>query len=301
MSARLLLLCPGQGGQHSGMFDLARQHARANALLEACGYGDATRADMFSNQVAQPSIVAATLAMWEAIKDELPAPALIAGYSVGELSAYGVAGALAFSHAVALAVERASAMDAATSTTPPQGIAAIGGLPLATLKELATAAQCHVAIITGEESCIVGGLRQQLATLAHSVPATGGRIDMLPVAVASHTPLMAPAVAPFAAALQAAPFAALSCPVLSGISARRIDGRALAVDHLSRQLCAPIAWSECMEAAAEAGITVALELGPGAALTRMLAARHPTIACRSVSDFRSMQGIGNWVASQMQA
>lgn len=301
MNARLLLLCPGQGGQHSGMFDLARQHSRANALLDACGFGDATRTDLFTNQVAQPTIVAATLAMWEALKDDLPAPALIGGYSVGELSAYGVAGALDAGTAVALAVQRASAMDAAASLTPPQGIAAIGGLPLATLAELAAAAHCHVAIVTGEDSCIVGGLRRQLSALEHTVPAAGGRIEVLPVAVASHTPCMAPAVAPFAAALDAVPFAVQACPVLSGISGRRIGGKAQAVDHLSRQLREAIVWSECMDAAAEAGITVALELGPGAALSRMLAARHPAIACRSVSDFRSAAGIAAWVANQMQA
>ena len=50
-----------------------------------------------------------------------------------------------------------------------------------------------------------------------------------------------------------------------------------------------------MDAAAEAGITVALELGPGAALARMLQARHPHIACRSVADFRSLDGIVAWL------
>jgi [acyl-carrier-protein] S-malonyltransferase len=54
-----------------------------------------------------------------------------------------------------------------------------------------------------------------------------------------------------------------------------------------------------MDAAAEAGITVALELGPGAALSRMMQARHPQIACRSVADFRSLDGIVAWLGRHL--
>jgi [acyl-carrier-protein] S-malonyltransferase len=53
-----------------------------------------------------------------------------------------------------------------------------------------------------------------------------------------------------------------------------------------------------MDAAAESGVTVALELGPGAALSRMLRTRHPDIACRSVSEFRSLDGIVGWLERQ---
>jgi [acyl-carrier-protein] S-malonyltransferase len=105
-------------------------------------------------------------------------------------------------------------------------------------------------------------------------------------------------VAPFAQALAAASFHEPACPVLSGIGADAVTSKARAVETLSRQLSETIVWSDCMDAAAEAGITVALELGPGAALARMLQARHPQIACRSVADFRSLDGIVAWVARQ---
>jgi [acyl-carrier-protein] S-malonyltransferase len=55
-----------------------------------------------------------------------------------------------------------------------------------------------------------------------------------------------------------------------------------------------------MDAAAEAGITVALELGPGAALSRMLRAVRADIACRSVAEFRSLEGITSWLAGQRE-
>jgi [acyl-carrier-protein] S-malonyltransferase len=291
-----MLLCPGQGGQHAAMFDLARSDAGAAALLDACGLSSADPETMFDNRVAQPAIVGATLAMWEALRRRLPRPSLVAGYSVGELSAYGVAGALDAADAVALAATRAALMTSAVSQ--PQALAAIGGIAQAVARDLAAAAGFQVAIVTGPDTCIAGGLETTLARLEDAVAAAGGRLQRLPVGIASHTSLMAPAVPPFAQALAAASFREPACPVLSGIGADAVTSKARAVETLSRQLSETIVWSDCMDAAAEAGITVALELGPGAALARMLQARHPQVACRSVADFRSLDGIVAWVARQ---
>jgi [acyl-carrier-protein] S-malonyltransferase len=295
VSARLLLLCPGQGGQHSAMFDLARSDAGAAALLDECGLSAGEPEAMFENRVAQPAIVGATLAMWEALRRRVPAPSLVAGYSVGELSAYGVAGAFEPVAAVRLAATRARLMDAAAAATPPQALVAISGLSLERARTLARAGGFDIAIVTGHDSCIAGGLEAPLARLEQAVASAGGRQQRLPVGIASHTALMAPAVAPFAEALVAAPFRGQACPVLSGIGAETISDKARAVDTLSRQLSETILWSDCMDAAAEAGMTVALELGPGAALARMLQVRHPQIACRSVTDFRSLDGIVAWL------
>jgi [acyl-carrier-protein] S-malonyltransferase len=73
----------------------------------------------------------------------------------------------------------------------------------------------------------------------------------------------------------------------------------IAIDRLARQLASTIDWAACMDAASEARITVALELGPGAALSRMLRERHPHIACRSVADFHTLDGIVKWVTREM--
>jgi [acyl-carrier-protein] S-malonyltransferase len=84
-------------------------------------------------------------------------------------------------------------------------------------------------------------------------------------------------------------------PVLSGLSGQAVVKKEQAVSVLSRQLAQTIRWSDCMDACAEQGITAALELGPGAALSRMLQARHPQIACRSISEFRSLRGVAGWL------
>jgi [acyl-carrier-protein] S-malonyltransferase len=297
MSARLLILCPGQGGQHAAMYNLARGDPAAAALLDACAPA-LDPATLFDNRTAQPAIVAAALATWEALRPRMPAPSLVAGYSIGELAAHGVAGALAAADAVALAALRAAIMDHAAAARPGGALAAIGALPLDQVRTMARAAGWHIAIVNGEDACVAGGPEPAYAAFAGACEAAGGRVQRLPVALASHTPLMGAAVQSFSEALRAAPFHGWQCPVLSGISGARIAGTDAAVEHLSRQLAETIEWSACMDAAVESGITVALELGPGAALARMFQARHPQVACRSAAEFRSLEGVAAWVGRQ---
>jgi [acyl-carrier-protein] S-malonyltransferase len=279
------------------MFDLARGSPAASAFLDRCGM-EPDPATMFDNRVAQPLVVAATLAMWAALRDRIPAPSLVAGYSIGEVSAYAVAGALDPEATVALAAHRARLMDDAARAAPGQAMAAISAVSLERAAAIARQAGFDIAIVTGEDTCIAGGREDSLARIEAAVHDAGGRVQRLPVRIASHTPLMAAAVPAFAAALEAIPFNSPACPVLAGIDASRVRDKDAAVRTLSLQLAQAIQWSACMDAAAEAGVTVALELGPGAALSRMLQARHPGIACRSASEFRSIDGIVAWVDRQ---
>jgi [acyl-carrier-protein] S-malonyltransferase len=308
MAGRLVILCPGQGAQHPAMFDMARSDPAARRLLDACFDDPELKAPLgaaleggarFANAVAQPSIVAATLAMWAAL-GELPSPpALVAGYSIGELSAYGVAGALDPLDTVKLAAERASLMDACAASGPRQGMLALSGLPAGAFDELLQRFGFYPAILTGDDALVAGGPAELREQLADAAAAAGANVTLLPVEVASHTPLLQGAVAPFAELLAGRRWSAFTFPVLSGISAEPVEDGARAMTDLPRQIAEPIRWKDCMDACAEAGATVALELGPGAALSRMLQARHPQIACRSVSEFRSVDGIRSWLGRQL--
>lgn len=308
MNSRLAILCPGQGGQHPAMFDLARSDRHAADELQRwipdMMFGkslDQILGDdalLFSNRIAQPLIVAATLATWEALKKVVPRPSLVAGYSIGEIAAYGVAGALSAAGAVDLAASRARLMDACVDSSCGQSMIAVSGLSEPAVAALVRRHSFFIAIETGEDSFIVGGYSQQAqqaAELEREVVQLGGRASTLAVGVASHTPLMRAAVMPFADALGHSRLADPQVPVLSGIGAEPVYQKEQAISMLSRQLAEKIRWMDCMDACAEAGITVALELGPGRALARMLQARHPHIECRSAADFRTVEGIATWL------
>ncbi|WP_255696678.1 ACP S-malonyltransferase [Paralcaligenes sp. KSB-10] len=302
---RLAILCPGQGGQHPHMFDLAKTDTRVEGLLEhwlpevVCGMPLQEILDdhelLFSNRIAQPLIVAAELAVWEAIKLSIPPPALVAGYSVGEVASYGVAGALSADETIGLAAFRARCMDAHAEASARQSLMAVSGLRSTVIHELITRHGLSIAIENGEDSLILGGLHHDLQAVEPLLAQMGGHTVAIPVAIASHTPLMLGAVAPFREKLEHCAFADFTSPVISGVLAELIATKEKAVTLLPRQIAEKIDWAGCMDACAEAGITVALELGPGGALSRMLRARHPTIESRSVSDFRTLPGVLKWL------
>ena len=307
MAGRLAILCPGQGAQHPAMFDMARGDPAASRLLEEwsadpelgatlqAGLGE----ERFTNRIAQPAIVAATLAMWRALQTTIATPALVAGYSIGELSAYGVAGALESVAVIKLAIERPRMMDACVVDGAGQGMVALSGMPSGSVNDMLVRCGFYPAIVTGDDALVAGGPAERRDELAQAAIAAGGHATVLPVAVASHTPMLAGAVAPFAALLAEAHWRTPAFPLLSGISAEPVFDAKKAMAELPRQIAEPIRWRECMDAMTEAGVTVALELGPGAALSRMLQSRNPNIACRSVSEFRSLDGIRAWLERQL--
>lgn len=306
MSRRLAILCPGQGAQHAAMFSLLGQPVN-HALLQQWRLDDALGQPLeqvladpalqAANRIAQPLVVAATLAAWHLVRDLLPAPALAAGYSIGELTAYGVAGSLDGREAVRLAAARAQAMESCKAGQPRQAMLAVSGLPAAALASMLAPGSAHIAISTGAASFVVGGRADAMPALEQAARGAGAQVTLLPVQVASHTPLMNGAVQPVLELLRGSRFDAPRMPVLAGISGELVTGADAAQRMLARQVAEPVRWDDCMDACAEAGVDKVLELGPGAALARMFHARHPQIACRSVADFRTVDGLRRWVES----
>ncbi|MEC5216268.1 [acyl-carrier-protein] S-malonyltransferase [Actimicrobium sp. GrIS 1.19] len=294
MTLRFAILCPGQGGQTAALFALTPDAPRP-ALAEPIEHILNDPALLFANRHAQPLIVAAGLARWQALRAHIPPPALVAGYSVGELTAYGVADALPSDALLALAVQRAVLMDACVDPALPQVMLAIGGIGHAEAALLLREHGMVVAIDNGADRMIAGGLARDAAALETALARAGASCQRLRVEVASHTPWMAGAQAGFATALAQHDWHACAVPVLGGVRAERIQTPLAAQAALVDQLASPIGWADCMDALVECGIAVALELGPGDALSRMLRERHPGLECRSLDAFRSIDAAAAWL------
>jgi [acyl-carrier-protein] S-malonyltransferase len=187
-------------------------------------------------------------------------------------------------------------MSEAASGRGEQGMAAVSGVSPRLAHDLVAQAGCEAAIDT-PGALVAGGLRANLDRLAQLAPSLGASHKPLPITVASHTSLLASAVDPLRGLLQVHATTP-SLPLLAGVSATTVHDGAQAAELLARQTVTTIRWTECLDAMFEARIDVALELGPGNALSRMLRERHPGIACRSVADFRSVKGIVAWVEAQ---
>jgi len=310
--SKFALLCPGQGGQDRHMFAFANSNLSVAALLDQFDSSQyfgmpltallASPTRMFENQFAQALIVAATLANWLTLREDLPPADMIAGYSVGEVSAHAISGELDVAQAVQLASVRANAMQACIEPHAAHAMLSVSGLPLALLQEICFSHHVHIAIVTGETNAIVAGLRDDILLAEEALQKmffAPLHLSLLPVHIASHTPFMAHALPLLKQALDEVPFQAMTAPVLAGANAMKNANSAESKQSLLAQMTQTIRWHECMDALDEAGIDVVLELGPGSALSRMLQSRHPHIACRSVADFRSSSAVAEWVNRQM--
>jgi [acyl-carrier-protein] S-malonyltransferase len=67
-------------------------------------------------------------------------------------------------------------------------------------------------------------------------------------------------------------------------------------DALAKQLACTVQWSSVMDAVAERQVACVLEVGGGAALSRMWNERHPHIPARALDDFRHPQGAAKWLS-----
>lgn len=300
------ILCPGQGSQNPGMLDLLKGEPAAQDVLDIAGSvlgSDPRRLvagppqDLHRNAVAQPLLCAVQVATWTVLREDLPPPRVFAGYSVGELAAYGCADALAVDKLLDAARQRATAMDRACPR--PSGLLAVRGLVRPRVEALGRSHGVEVAIVNDHDRVVVGGLCEALDAFEHAVTALGAGVTRLPVGIASHTSLMAPAVEGFARTLAASGLRDPAAPILAGIDGRPVHARAHAVPTLSRQIAQTVDWAACIDGLSEMGCTVLLELGPCNGLSRMVRDRRPDLPVRSVSEFRSLAGVLAWAGRHM--
>ncbi|WP_312861741.1 acyltransferase domain-containing protein [Segnochrobactrum spirostomi] len=299
------ILCSGQGAQHPGMFDLfadapaaAPVFAAAAAVLgeDPVAFVRRDGAPIHDNVPAQILCCTQALAAMRTIASG-DGRLVIAGYSVGELAAWGCAGALDDGAVLRLARLRAEAMDRAAPAN--HGLAGLVGLRRGVLEPILGTAGAAIAIVNGEDSFVVGGARAALDEVCARAAAAGAtRTVILPVAVPSHTAWLAAAVEPFRVALDAEgprlPGGRIR--LLSGLDGRTVWTLADGVLKLAAQIAQPIDWAACLESCRSAGAEIALELGPGGALARMAQAYFPPGAARTTADFATLDGLNAWLA-----
>jgi [acyl-carrier-protein] S-malonyltransferase len=310
MRGAVAILCSGQGGQHPAMFDLVANCPEAEAIFAAAAGAlghdprrfvrEAPPADLFSDFSGQILCCTQALVAWAALGKARPARAAIAGYSVGELAAWGCAGALDAPATLRLAQRRAALMDAAAPSDG--GLAAVVGLRRPTLEPILAGHGVSIAIVDDVDSFVVGGPRTGLEAVCQEAGARGARhIVRLPVAVPSHTPLLSEATEQFRAVLREAsprlPRAVYR--LLSGIDGNTVHDIATGIDKLARQISTTIDWAACLDSCRSAGAEAALELGPGTALSHMAAALFPDGRARAVEEFRTLAGVRTWLQRAM--
>jgi [acyl-carrier-protein] S-malonyltransferase len=288
----------GQGMQHAAMLPWLGEGLLVEQMRHELAVGDwrarlGDAAWASRNANAQPLLTGLHLAAWAQLSRSLPAPAAVAGYSVGELAGFAAAGVFDAGTALALAGRRARAMDRCAQRAPG-GLLAVSGMAPDQVQWLCAESGCTVAIDNDSHAVVLGGPHASLQAAAQTAQARGAQCTRLKVDLASHTPWLQDAAGEFAQALSALALRAPCVPLFSNLG-NRITSGAQAAQDLALQIAQTVRWSACMDQIHMRRVGCVLEIGPGAALARMWNQRFPDVPARSVDEFRREASVVDWV------
>jgi [acyl-carrier-protein] S-malonyltransferase len=222
-----------------------------------------------------------------------PAPAMVAGHSLGEYSALVAAGALELKDAVPLVELRAKAMQDAV----PVGdgaMAAVLGLDAAAVQS-ACAASAQGQVVeavnfNSPEQTVIAGHKAAVERAAEACKAGGAkRAIMLPVSAPFHCALMQPAAEKLKERLAAVPVAAPRIPVVNNVDVVCLDDPDAIRAALVRQAAAPVRWVEIMRAMQAAGVTHVYESGPGKVLAGLVKRCADGLAGGAINDLAGLE------------
>ncbi|MBT2900600.1 MULTISPECIES: ACP S-malonyltransferase [unclassified Streptomyces] len=296
----LVLVAPGQGAQTPGFLtpwlELPGAADRIAAWSDAIGldlahYGTRADADEIRDTaVAQPLLVAAGLLSAAALD---ASPSVVAGHSVGEITAAVLAGVIDDEAALRFVRTRGLGMAEAAAATETGMAALLGGDPDVTVPHLEKLGLTP-ANVNGGGQIVAAGTAAQIAALEADKPEGVRRVVALKVAGAFHTHHMAPAVQKLRAAVGDL---TVSDPTVRYVS--NADGHTVAtgtevIARLVGQVANPVRWDLCMETFQSLGVTALVELSPGGTLTGLAKRALPgvkTLALKTPDDLDTARAL----------
>ena len=302
----LAFVFPGQGSQSVGMGRALVERSPAAAAVFAAA--DAALGEPISRlawdgpadsldrtEQAQPAILAASIAILEALRESwaaagvpAPVPAFAAGHSMGQYSALVAAGVIPLEDGIRLVRERGRCMQASGSGRDG-AMAAIIGLDDARIPELVQGAAAHGTFVVANRNApgqvVVSGERPAIEAGAELARTLGAkRAIVLPVSVAAHSPLMAEAAEQMRNVLAGITFSDPTVTLLANADARPITTGDAARAELIEHLTAGVDWVAAVEYMLDAGVTTFVEVGPGKVLTGLITRMAPDAEILAADD-----------------
>ena len=269
---------PGQGAQFTGMGkDLYDASEEAKILFEKAndilGFritdimfeGEAE--ELKQTKVTQPAIFLHSTILAKLLGHHFQ-PEMVAGHSLGEISALTAAGVLAFEDGLKLVSKRALAMQAACEAEPST-MAAILGLENEVVEGICE--KVEGIVVAANYNCpgqlVISGTVDAINDACELLKEAGARRALvLPVGGAFHSPLMEPARAELAKAIEATTFKTPICPVYQNVTASAVTDPNEIKENLVAQLTAPVRWTQTMHQMIADGVSGFTEVGPGKVL-----------------------------------
>ncbi len=275
---------PGQGSQATGMGrDLAAQFESARLVFEESsqilGFDlskimwDGPETELNDTLNTQPALFIHSLAVYRAFESLGLgfSPVILAGHSLGELSAICAAGGIPFADGLRLVRKRGELMKRAGELNPG-GMAAILGLEIPTLEKVCAEASTggeivQVANDNSPGQVVISGHKPALERAIAGAKAAGARRAMpLAVSIAAHSPLMDTIQAEWNAAVAGSAFSDAKVPVMGNVHAALIQSAAELRADVIAQMQSRVRWVDSVREMSKNGVTAYVEVGSGTVL-----------------------------------
>lgn len=275
---------PGQGSQVIGMGrELAAQYPAAKQTFDEAdsvlGFSlsrlmmEGTADELNDTINTQPALFVHSLASYRAFSHLYPGlkPALLAGHSLGELSALAASGALSFDDGLRLVRKRGELMKRAGELAPGS-MAAILGVDIPTLEKVCAEASTPGEIVqVANDNCpgqvVISGAKAAVERAMLGAKSAGAKRALpLAVSIAAHSPLMASIQQEWNDAVAAANFSAPQVTVIGNVHAAPLTDETSARADIIAQMQSRVRWTESINYMAGQGIDTFVEVGTGAVL-----------------------------------
>ncbi|MCD7829683.1 MAG: ACP S-malonyltransferase [Clostridiales bacterium] len=296
--SKIAFVFSGQGAQYPGMGqELTQVSPAAKAVFDMAdairpGTSDqcfnGTKEDLTITSNTQPDMFVVELAAANALLEAGVEPSMLAGFSVGEISALGFSGAVSPEDAFRLVCRRGELMQEASNEVST-GMCAVVKLPPEKVEELAAQAdQVYPVNYNSAAQTACAGLSTSMADFRASVKAAGGRAIPLKVAGAFHSPFMHSAAVGLVDVLAPMEFGKPKYPLYSNVTAQPYED-GMYKELLSKQVENPVRWQTIVENMVAAGVDTFIEVGPGDTLTGLIKRIDPTVTALHVENAATLQ------------
>ena len=288
---------PGQGAQYPGMGkDMYDNSNRARAMFEKAneilGFRitdvmfSGTEDDLKQTKVTQPAVFLHSVILSK-IWGRLFTPEMVAGHSLGEFSALTAADALSFEDGLTLVSKRAYAMQKACEIRPST-MAAIIGMPDETVENVCNEIKNEI-IVCANYNCpgqiVISGTEAGIDKACEMLTEAGAKRALkLKVGGAFHSPLMEPARAELAEAINATKFSRPICAVYQNFTALPSTDSTEIKENLIAQLTAPVKWTQTIRNMIADGADHFVEHGPGKVLQGLILKIDNSVTAESYQD-----------------
>ncbi|AIQ66838.1 ACP S-malonyltransferase [Paenibacillus graminis] len=309
-------LFPGQGSQYIGMGKdlLAYEEARhvfeeasdslGYDLMKMCLQGDI--AELTRTENTQPAILTVSIAAFRTYMHLFgEKPSLLAGHSLGEITALTCADAIELGDAVRIARKRGLFMQEASKDVSGT-MAAIGGIRGEEVEKVCrqVSAPDRIVVVSNYNAVnqtVISGVKEAVEQVCSMLEAQDALVHRLKVSGSFHSPIMAPAAAALEEELGRLRYKPLKYPVLSNVTGSLYEGHEQITDLLKKQMTHPVQWYASMQFMDRSGIQKAIELGPKNVLRNLMNSYSTEIDSYSLDTLADIKVLQEYQQKQQQA